>query len=113
MCTPSRNSFSQISWHKRASLIPCENSFRSMMRRSHVSSSQTHSKVACCRIEELREKYNHSLFVEIVEGPNGFPVVVLRHHNGTTALVHPHGGVVTSWVDKKQNEMLAAPLVAD
>lgn len=59
-----------------------------------------------CRAEQIAEEANQGQYVQVAEGPSGFPVVRLRHNDGAEAVVHLHGGHVSSWTDHEGLEML-------
>lgn len=59
-----------------------------------------------CSIQELAEQFNKEPFIHVGEGPGGFPFIRLRHDSGAEAMVHLHGGTVSSWTDADGLEML-------
>lgn len=71
------------------------------------SGKLTGVKSACaCSIQELAEQFNKEPFIQVGEGPGGFPFIQLRHDSGAEAIIHLHGGTVSSWSDADGLEML-------
>lgn len=66
----------------------------------------SHQHHRCCSVDELSDRFTKEPFIQIGEGPNGCPFVLLRHDSGCEAMVHLHGGTVTSWTDKDNLEMM-------
>jgi D-hexose-6-phosphate mutarotase len=54
----------------------------------------------------LAKQFSKEPFISIGEGPNGFPIVLLKHDSGAEAMVHLHGGTISSWTDADNLEML-------
>jgi len=50
--------------------------------------------------------YNIDPWITVEAGPHGYPYVVLRHDNGSTATVALQGAQVTSWRDTEEGELL-------
>ena len=71
-----------------------------------VNCNPTQTPPLYCSVDELAGRFTKEPFIQVGEGPNGFPFVLLRHDSGCEAMVHLHGGHVTSWTDRDNLEML-------
>ncbi|CAL8466860.1 g6396 [Coccomyxa elongata] len=78
---------------------------RTSTSRRHQQLSLAVSAVAT-EVAEVQEKFGIADHVEITEGKNGLPMVVLRHSCGSKAEIYLYGAVVTSWTQPSGDEVL-------